>query len=123
MGDQVAGLHAGTLGRRIVDRRDHLDQAVLQRDLDAEATELTFGLDLHLLVVLRIEILGVRVERGQHAVDRVLDQVEVVDFLDVVVAHPFKNVAKQIELPIGFGTRRNTDSRHQQAYNARHTGN
>jgi hypothetical protein len=43
--DQVAGLHAGALRRRVVDRGDDLDEAVLHADLDAEAAELAAGAD------------------------------------------------------------------------------
>jgi hypothetical protein len=44
LGDIVAGEHAGLGGRRVVDRRDDLDEFVFHRDLDAEAAELTLGL-------------------------------------------------------------------------------
>ena len=47
MGDDVARQDAGLGRRRIVDRRHHLDQAVLHRDFDAEAAELAAGLHLH----------------------------------------------------------------------------
>ena len=38
--DEIVGHDAGAGGRRVVDRRDHLDHAVLHGDLDAEAAEL-----------------------------------------------------------------------------------
>ena len=44
-----------------------------------------------------------RVEAGQHAVDRVLDQVLVVDRIDVFRAHPLEHVAEQGQQPIGVG--------------------
>ena len=53
MGDEVVGLQAGLGGGRVVDRRDDLDDAVLHRDLDAEAAELAARLHLHVAVVLR----------------------------------------------------------------------
>jgi hypothetical protein len=54
--DQVARLDAGPKGRRVLDRRDHLDEAVLGADLDAEAAELALGADLQLLEGLGVEI-------------------------------------------------------------------
>ena len=53
---------------------DHLDHAVLHRDFDAEPAEFAAGLHLHVAEMLRIEIGRMRIERGQHAVDRRLDQ-------------------------------------------------
>src|SRR5208282_2697278 len=43
MGDQITGLQPGAGGRGVVDRRDHLDEAVLHRDFDPEPTELATG--------------------------------------------------------------------------------
>src|SRR6202035_1594257 len=41
-----------------------------------------------------------RIEPGQHAVDRRFDELAVVGFLDVIGAHPLEHVAEQIELPV-----------------------
>ncbi len=79
---------------------DHLHDAVLHGDLDAEAAELAARLHLHVAVVLRAEVGGVRVERREHAVDGRLDQHRVVGLLDVVGADPFQHVAEQVELPV-----------------------
>jgi hypothetical protein len=46
-----------------------------------------------------------RIERGQHAVDRGLDQLLVVRRLDVVVADALEHLAEQVELLIGVGGR------------------
>ena len=98
LGDEVAGLDPGPGGRRVVDRRDDLDQAVLHGDLDAEAAELAPGLHLHVAVLLGVEIARMRIERGQHAVDRRLDQRLVADLLDIFGADPLEDVAEQLEL-------------------------
>ncbi len=82
--DQVARLDAGLERRRVLDRRDHLDEAVLHPDLDAEAAELALRADLQLFERLRIEIGRMRVEPREHAVDRLGDQLLVLDRLDVV---------------------------------------
>ena len=101
LGDDVVGHDAGLGSRRLVDRRDHLHQAVLHRDLDAEPAELAAGLHLHVAEALRIHVARMRIEPGQHAVDRRFDQLAVVGLLDVVGAHPLEHVAEQVELPVG----------------------
>ena len=106
MGDDVVGHDAGLGGRRLVDRRHHLDQAVLHGDLDAEAAELAAGLHLHVAEALGIHVARMRIEPGQHAVDRQLDQLAVVGLFHVVGAHALEHVAEQAELPIGVGRRR-----------------
>ncbi len=102
MGDQVARLQAGARRRGVVDRRDHLDQPALHRDFDAQPAELAAGLDLHVGEVLGVEIIGMRVERGQHAVDRALDQRVVLDVVDIAVAHQLEHITEQVELLVGL---------------------
>lgn len=53
MGDIVAGLDSGFGRRGAVHGRDHLDEALFLRDLDAEPAEFALGLHLH-----RVGILG-----------------------------------------------------------------
>ena len=103
MGDQIAGSQTGAMGRCVVDRRDHLDETVLHRDLDPEPADLAAALDLHFTEVLGVEVARMRVERGQHAVDRGLDQLLVGHIRDVVRAHPFEHVAEQVEQAVGIG--------------------
>ena len=98
VGDEVVGLQAGLGGRRVVDGRDHLDHAVLHRHLDAEPAELATGLNLHVAEVLGIEVGGVGIEGGQHAVDGRIDQGRVVGLVDVVAAHALQHVTEQVEL-------------------------
>ena len=103
MGDDVVGHDAGLGGGRVVDRRHDLDQAVLHRDLDAEAAELAARLHLHVAEALGVHVARMRIEPGQHAVDGRFDQLGVVRLLDVVGAHALEHVAEQTELPIGVG--------------------
>jgi hypothetical protein len=100
MGDQVVAQDAGALGRRVVDRRHHLDEAVFHGDLDAEAAELAAGLDLHVLEALLVHVARMRIERRQHAVDRGFDQLGFLGALDIVGAHFFEDVPEQVELPV-----------------------
>ena len=74
MGDEVASLDAGAERRGVVDRRDHLDQAVLHGDLDAQAAELSLGLNPHVLEGVGVHEAGVGIELGQHALNGILDQ-------------------------------------------------
>ena len=105
-GDDVVRQDAGLGGGRVVDRRDDLDQAVFHRDFDAETAELAARLHLHVAEALRVHVARMRIEPGEHAVDRLLDQLGVVRLLDVVGADALEHVAEQIELPIGVGGRR-----------------
>src|SRR5262249_26302956 len=63
------------------------------------------GLDLHVTEVLRIEVARVRIEPVEHAIDGAFDQLRIVRLLDVVRTHAFEDVAEQIELPVGVGSR------------------
>ncbi len=101
VGDHVAGLDASPERRRVVDRRNDLDQAVLHRDLDAQPAELALGLDLHVAIALGVEIARMWIKGGEHAVDRGLDQRLVGHLLDIFAAHAFEHVAEQLELPEG----------------------
>jgi hypothetical protein len=84
-GDQVARQDAGMFGRRALDRRDIADIAfVALADLDAEADEFAFGAFAQFAVGGAVEIGRVRVERGDHAADRLGHQLALLDRFDVV---------------------------------------
>ncbi len=51
--------------------------------------------------LLRVHVARMRIETGEHAVDRRFDQLGVVRLLDIVGAHALEHVAEQIELAIG----------------------
>mgnify|MGYP006995074429 CR=1 FL=1 len=79
VGDElVVGHDAGLRGRGVVDRRDHLDEAIFGADFDAEAAELAAGLHLHVAEALGVHVARMRIEAGQHARDRGFDQLGVV---------------------------------------------
>src|SRR6266446_3408306 len=101
--DDVVGHDPGLGCRRVVDRGDDLDQAILHGDFDAEAAELAPGLHLHVAEALGIHVARMRIEPGQHAVDRRFDQLAVVGLFHVVGAHALEHIAEQAELAIGVG--------------------
>ena len=73
----VAGQDAGLVGRRADHRTDDRQLAAILpvvADLDADAAELALALLLELLVFLRIDVVRVRIEPFQAAVDHVLDE-------------------------------------------------
>jgi hypothetical protein len=103
MADQVARLHAGTEGRRVVDGRNHLDQAVFHGDLDAQAPEFALGLNAHVLKGLGVQIARMGIQVGQHAADGGFNQLLVRDFLHIIGTHPLEDVPEQLELPVCLG--------------------
>ncbi len=70
LGDDVVRQDAGLGGRRVVDRRHHLDQPAFHGDFHAQAAELALGLHLHVAETVGVHVARMRVEPGQHAVDR-----------------------------------------------------
>ena len=125
--DEVARLDAGAEGRRVVDRRTPLDEAVLHRALDAEPAELAAGLHLHVAEAFRIHVARMRIKTGQHAVDRRFDQLAVVRFFDIVGAYALEYVAEQVELAVGVRgvvllLRRSGERRYQQEDGGRSRG-
>jgi len=74
IGDDIVGHDAGLRCRRVIDRRDHLDQPIFHRDFDAEPAELAAGLHLHVTKTLGVHVTRMRIEACQHAGDRGLDE-------------------------------------------------
>jgi hypothetical protein len=93
--DSVARLDAGPIGRGALDGRHHRQHVVTERDLDPETAEAAARLDLHLLVHLRVEERGVRVEAPQRALDRVVDEVLGRDLVDVLALHDRQDLGEE----------------------------
>jgi hypothetical protein len=86
---------------RALDRRHHLDEAVLALgDLDAEPVELATRVDLHLAIGLGVEERRVRIELGEHAAHRALDQRALVHLFDVVLLHEAQHAGEQAEVVV-----------------------
>ena len=71
-------------------------------DLDAEAAEFTALLVLHLREGFRIEIVAVGIKLGEHAVDRIFDEILAVDFADVLILDQGEHPAEGPELILGI---------------------
>ncbi len=95
LGDEIACQHTGLGSGRIVNRRDDLHEIVVHRHFDAKTAKLTLGLHAHVLRGFRVEIGGMGIERGQHAVDRAFGQLLVVRRRHILRAHPFENITKK----------------------------
>ncbi len=103
MGDVVARLDTGIGRRGVIDRGDHLDEAVLHGDLNAETAKFAAGLDPHVAEIGFVQIAGMRIERCQHAVDCCLDQFLVGQFRHIFRPYPLQHITEQGQLLIGFG--------------------
>ena len=92
--DDVAGLHAGLEGGRVLDGGDDRHLAVLHGNFDAYAEELARGGLLHLLVLLRVHERGVGVEPLEHALDGAVDQILLAHVLDVGMLDDVEHLAE-----------------------------
>src|SRR5690606_38523282 len=121
LGDQVARLQAGAEGRRALDGRDDLDQAVFLRDLDAHADEAAGGALAEFLEGLLVEVLRVRVQPGDHAGDGVGDELLLVHRLDIVALDHAEHRGELLQL--FQRQRRERAARHRlQRYGGQRTG-
>ena len=106
LGDEIVGHDAGPGGGRFVDRRHHLDDAVFHGHFDAQPAEFAAGLHLHVLEALGGHVARMRIERGQHAVDRRFDQLLFFRHFDIVRPDAIEHVAEEIKLLVSVRVRR-----------------
>src|SRR5690606_15471093 len=99
--DQVARLDAGPGRRGVLDRGDHLDEAVLGADLDAQPAELALRADLEFPERVGVQVGRVRIEPRQHAADRLGDELAIGDRLDVVRLDCAEDLGELLELVQG----------------------
>ena len=110
--DLVAGLDAGAIRGRVLDRRDDGEHVVARGDLDAQAAEAAARVDLQLLVQIRRQIGAVRIERVEHAGDGAVDQLLRGDVVDVVLLHQGQHVGEDLDVVVGLlGDRRDPADR------------
>ena len=101
-GDGVTRDHACPLGRHVVDGRDHFQNAVLHRDVDAKAAEFAMRLDLLLLELLGAHIARMGIELHQHAVDCLGDELSVVGLFNVLLADVLEHLTEQFEILVNL---------------------
>src|SRR5579862_1531273 len=93
----ITGLYSGMRGRRVVDRRHHIDAAILGRNDEAHASVGARRLHLHFGKGLRIEIAGMRIEIRNHPVERILDHFPVVGLIRIIGAYRGEGRAETIQ--------------------------
>ena len=98
--DQVTRFDARAKRRRVLDRRNDADDAVLDADFDAESAEFTLRGDLQFLEGVCIEEVGMRVEPVHHSVDRFLDQLVVRNRLDVIALDLAEHRRQELQILI-----------------------
>jgi hypothetical protein len=99
--DLIAGLEAPAIRRRILDRGNHRQRAVLDGDFDTESAETAARLDLEIAVEVGRQVRAMRIERSQHPADRAVDQALGRDRLDVVFLHDCEHARERVELLVG----------------------
>ena len=102
VGDIVAGLDPGARCGRVVDRRDDLDRPVLDADRQAQPAIFARHLIVEILGFGGVHIVGMRIEAGEHAVDRAVDQLLVIDLVDIIAADAFEHVHQRVEFLVGI---------------------
>ena len=123
MGNIIASLHAGLVRRRILERSDDLHGTVFQRHRKAQAAIIAVGLGPQIFEIPGIQKAAVRIQTAQHALDRALDQIGIVDLIDIVVPHPLEDAHELLHLAIGIGIHGgNGRSRCGQKRNGQHKG-
>src|SRR5208283_4613380 len=99
--DLVAGLEACAICRRVFDRCDYGQRAVLDGDLDSEAAEAAARLDLEVAIQVGRQVSAMRIERRQHPADSAVDQFLGGDRLDVIFLHDCEHAREGVELLVG----------------------
>src|SRR5262252_123790 len=92
MGDYVIWHDAGICRGCSIDWGHDLNQAVLHRKFDTDSSKFAARLHLHLAETLGIHVARMGIEPSKHSINRELDQLCVVRFLDIIVTHQLKHL-------------------------------
>jgi hypothetical protein len=96
--DEVAGHDAGAIGGGAFEGRDDGEDALAHADLDADAAEATADVALEVGEFVFGDVVGERIEAGEHAVDGILEELLGVDVADVL----FLDEAEDLDEPLGL---------------------
>ncbi len=96
--DAIPRINSSPRRGRVIDRGQHLGQAVLLRDLHSKAGEFAGHVALQALVFRGIHIVGMRVETVQHALEGLVDELPTTDGGDVVLLHPVHHIRDDAEV-------------------------
>jgi len=99
--DLVAGLDPRLVGGSVLDRRDHRQHVVLDRNLETQPAEAAAGFDFEVAIKVGGEIGAMRIERRQHPGYGAVDQLFGRDRLDVVLLHDRQHVGERGQLLVG----------------------
>ena len=105
-GDIVAGFDACLLGGGVVHGGDDLDRAVLAGHFQADAAIRAARLFLQVGIVVVRQVVGMRVERGEHPFQGGIDQLLGIDRHDIVLLDDGQHIAEQLQLLVGIRARR-----------------
>ena len=83
MRDKVARLDAGLVSGRVLGRCDDLHRFILKRNRQAKAAIFAINLCLQRAEVGFVEEGTVRIEAGQHSLNRAFHQLLVIDLVDI----------------------------------------
>src|SRR5208282_3797819 len=120
--DLVAGLESGAIRRRVLDRRNYGERAVLDGYFDSESAEAAARLDFEVAVQVGRQVGAMRVERRQHAADGAVDQLFGRYRFDVVFLHDCQHARERVELLVGV-VRERLRSAHGDLLEDKETGN
>jgi hypothetical protein len=99
--DGVAASDARALGRGTLDGSEHDELIVARLDLDADPSELAFGVVLERLEIVGRHVARVGVELGHHPLDRPGDELRPVDGVDVLVFDLDEHASKLLDRGVG----------------------
>ena len=96
--DEIAGTQSGTRGRRALDRVQDLHGRILGGDLDPDARIRAHRAQANFLELVVVQECRMRIETGDHAAHRILEQLVIIDVIDVVALHALEYLGEQVRL-------------------------
>ena len=95
--DLIPRQNSRAIGRRIDQRSDHDELVFDQADANANPAEFVFHSGAELLQFLRRNVVRVRIQLAQHALDRRFHQFAAADRLHVIAFHLVERVGEQLQ--------------------------